>query len=933
MFLILRILILSFLFYKIEAQPPLTSLSQKSNHFISTDSYGLTWISSVDGVNVFNGNDVRVYRPGTYNMIGSNIQSSFFEDCNHNVWFSTYNAMHKYERHRDDFKVFQFRDTIGKVITDSYKVIAYSNGFVFLRFGDYIGIVDINTDVLFRYFHLSLMNDRYFDVLFKGEDLHIINSDNFNIHLITWNKCLSKKPTKTILLSENNLTNVLWKDQNTILYSQSATNVVQQYNLNNKTSSPFYTHATPIRHMAYDANSRLLVVEDGYTAYLVNPELQDVISTHPWPPSLEGNSSPINIQGDIIWQGVDGKGIRYFHKNKQKFRHHRLVKDGRPANARSIVRTNDRTYWYGSRDYGIGRFDIFGNHLDHFHQKNNKSPSDFVLQLLPLSDGSLLATGGEKLSLYHKKRDAFLSLQQKNSNQPFFIGTVATLSDSLIFCINYNDFQNLYQISLFPDNAFVLKPVPVLGTQKKDEVVHVFSAFSNNLILNINTTDVALVTYENKSFHIRKRYNINVSVNHVLPHGDSLYLSTSNGLFITDKNMSAKPVKITDKTNLLSQNIYCTLAHQNEIFLSTNNGLMSYSKETNTSHVFSLSDGIQDLEYNSTAAFKNEDGTMFFGGINGINIFHPDSINFLQKPALIHFSEILINDEKDPRCVHANGLQELSLDYTDNTVTFRFNGIDYADPTTIRLRYKLVDYDKNEIESDNQNGLVRYANLPPGEYTFLVYATNSEGIWNEEARKLKINIKPPFWLTWWFRLLVVLVAIGSGYGIVRSFYKRKIEKKNQLLREQSLIIEKQIAIEAERTRIATEMHDDLGSGLTKIRYLSERALKNTSDPDEIAQIKNIADQSNTLVSNMSEIIWALNSRFDTTENLIGYLRRYIVEYLEDHHIPHQLVTNHEHEDIPVTGEKRRNVFSPERNSAQQCQICKSRKNRNHFFDR
>lgn len=841
-------------------------------------------------------------------MIGSNIQSSFFEDCNHNVWFSTYNALHKYERHRDDFKVFQFRDTTGKVITDSYKVIAYTNGFVFLRFGDYIGIVDINTDVLFRYFHLSLMNDRYFDVLFKGEDLHIINSDNFNIHLITWNQYLSRKPTKTILLSENNLTKVLWKDQNTILYSKSATNVIQQYNLNNKTSSTYYTHTSPIRHMAYDAKSRLLVVEDGFASHLLNPDFKDVISSHPWPPSLEGNSSPINIQGDIIWQGVDGKGIRYFHKNKQKFHHHRFVIDGRPANARSIVRTNDGTYWYSSRDYGIGRFDIFGNHLDHYHQKNNKSPSDFVLQLLPLSDGSLLATGGENLSLYHKKRDAFIPLKQKNSNQPFFIGAVATLADSLIFCINYNDFQNLYLIRLLPDNAFVLKPVPVSGTQKKDELVHVFSSLSTNLILNINTTDVALVTYENKSVHIQKRYNINASVNHVLPHGDSLYLSTSNGLFITDNNMLAKPVKIMDKTNLLSQNIYCTLAHQNEFFLSTNNGLMSYSKKTNTSHVFSLSDGIQDLEYNSTAAFKNEDGTMFFGGINGINIFHPDSITFLQKPAMIHFSEILINDEKDPRCVHANGLQELSLDYTDNTVTFRFNGIDYADPTTIRLRYQLVDYDKNEIESDNQNGLVRYANLPPGEYTFLVYATNSDGIWNKEARKLKINIKPPFWLTWWFRLLVVLVAIGSGYGIVRSFYKRKIEKKNQLLREQTLIIEKQIAIEAERTRIATEMHDDLGSGLTKIRYLSERALKNTADPNEIAQIKNIADQSNTLVSNMSEIIWALNSRFDTAENLIGYLRRYIVEYLDDHHLNHKITVDSNIQEVPLTGEKRRNIF-------------------------
>src|SRR5687768_6170787 len=138
-----------------------------------------------------------------------------------------------------------------------------------------------------------------------------------------------------------------------------------------------------------------------------------------------------------------------------------------------------------------------------------------------------------------------------------------------------------------------------------------------------------------------------------------------------------------------------------------------------------------------------------------------------------------------------------------------------------------------------------------------------------------------------FFMPIVLAGILIWFFI--SYQKKKnqneIDKRDALLREQSLIIEKQQAVENERTRIASEMHDDLGSGLTTIRYLSDKALIQAKDSEEATQIKKIADHSNTLVRNMSEIIWAMNSRFDNTENLIGYLRRYASEYLDERQMP------------------------------------------------
>jgi signal transduction histidine kinase len=221
----------------------------------------------------------------------------------------------------------------------------------------------------------------------------------------------------------------------------------------------------------------------------------------------------------------------------------------------------------------------------------------------------------------------------------------------------------------------------------------------------------------------------------------------------------------------------------------------------------------------------------------------------------------------------------------------------------------MIGVDNDYIESYSVRGFARYANLRPGQYTFSIVGANADGVWNTSPRELQITILRPFWMTWWFITFCILISLAIIYLSIRAYYQRKLERNKQLLREQALIIEKQKAIEHERNRIASEMHDDLGSGLTTIRYLSDRALRHAKDPEESSQIKRIADHSNRLVRNMSEIIWAMNSRFDTADNLVGYLRRYASEYLEELHLPMKFVVEAEQLNrIEMGGEKRRNVF-------------------------
>ncbi|MFZ1750346.1 MAG: histidine kinase [Saprospiraceae bacterium] len=145
-----------------------------------------------------------------------------------------------------------------------------------------------------------------------------------------------------------------------------------------------------------------------------------------------------------------------------------------------------------------------------------------------------------------------------------------------------------------------------------------------------------------------------------------------------------------------------------------------------------------------------------------------------------------------------------------------------------------------------------------------------------------------------------------------SYQKRKFlsenEQKDALLREHKLRIENQEAIEHERNRIASEMHDELGSGLTIIQYLSADIDAYASDEKIKDGIHKISTYSATLVRNMSEIIWAMNSRFDNLEGLISYLRHYIGEYMEDHQMDHSFHIEVIDPDINISGEKRRNLY-------------------------
>jgi signal transduction histidine kinase/ligand-binding sensor domain-containing protein len=243
-----------------------------------------------------------------------------------------------------------------------------------------------------------------------------------------------------------------------------------------------------------------------------------------------------------------------------------------------------------------------------------------------------------------------------------------------------------------------------------------------------------------------------------------------------------------------------------------------------------------------------------------------------------------------------------SLPHGKNSLSFYFAATSFLDEKKIVYSYRLLGGNNQQWSEPSNNAAVSFADLPPGSYTLKVKAAFPAGRYPDQVIDYQFSISAPWWQTLWFRAIAGFIIIGLIIIGFRFFYRRSWEKQRQVL-------EKQQAIEKERTRIATDMHDDLGAGLSRIKFLSQSILKkNEKNEGIITDLEKIAAFSDEMSEKMGEIVWALNERNDTLADLVAYTRFYAVEYLGNHNIQCEADTRLHLPDTFITGDMRRNIF-------------------------
>jgi len=317
--------------------------------------------------------------------------------------------------------------------------------------------------------------------------------------------------------------------------------------------------------------------------------------------------------------------------------------------------------------------------------------------------------------------------------------------------------------------------------------------------------------------------------------------------------------------------------------------------------VYGTGDGMPTLECSGgfqPASCWTEDGRLWFSTSKGLVAIDPDDIKVNQLPPPVLIEQMLV-DGQPVSGSHPGGT--LRIPPGRQRFEFRYTGLSFVAPEKVSFKYRLKGLEREWTDAGTKRAVI-YSYIPPGRYQFQVAACNSDGVWNTTGAELAFTVQPYIWQTTWFYIVAGPVAAGLLSGgalwIARRRMRRKLER-----------LERQRSVERERTRIARDIHDNLGANLTRISLLSQSAHGELNNPEQAAvRLNQIYDTTRELTRALDEIVWAVNPEHDTLDSLANYLGKFARNFLGSLAIRCRLDLPVQLPPWPVTAEVRHNLF-------------------------
>ncbi|MFA5833903.1 MAG: two-component regulator propeller domain-containing protein [Bacteroidota bacterium] len=356
-------------------------------------------------------------------------------------------------------------------------------------------------------------------------------------------------------------------------------------------------------------------------------------------------------------------------------------------------------------------------------------------------------------------------------------------------------------------------------------------------LTRINRSDGTVKKYFHDAANPRSIPDNSVPELFVDSHGNLWIGTTSSGLCRYDYETDSFDIYSTEEG--LSGNSICGILEDDHgnLWISTMNAITRFNPETKQCTNFNYYDGIRSEEFIYSSRLKTTDGRMLFGGTDGITVFHPDSIKERPDNAPIVITSFKIFNKEVKLSRNIAFLDTIFLDYKDNFFSFGFASLDFTMPDRTEYAYILEGVNEEWIDA-GRVPFVNYTHVDPGNYLFKVRRMNGN-----KSAIIAVIIDPPFWMTWWFRSMVIFGFLSVGPII---YYRRVSQLKKE--QHQQVEFSKQLinSQEEERKRIASELHDSIGQNLL---FIKNSALLGTNKND----VKRYTDISETASSTIEEV--------------------------------------------------------------------------------
>jgi len=449
----------------------------------------------------------------------------------------------------------------------------------------------------------------------------------------------------------------------------------------------------------------------------------------------------------ILWIGTHGGGLNKFDRKNNRFTHYRAIPSDPSTLSSDIVRLvigdPSGDLWIGTHGGGICRFNPRTERFIRYRYdpRDSTSLSHDDIRALYLDENRVLwiGTQGGGLDRLDTK-----SLDRTRSRFVRYLpipGDSASLSSRFIRAI-YEDRSGMFWIGTQGG-----------GLTRFDRQTGTFAQFrADPTKLYRVGNDFVFTIHEDKE--------------------GILWLGTWGGGLNRFDQTTGKFTYFTHKDGLPSDAIYGILEDsRGHLWFSSNMGLSRFDPRTGHIKNYNVRDGLQSNEFNGGSFFKSPSGEMFFGGINGFNAFFPEQIrdNPFIPPIVITSFRKLNKEVKFDRPI--SEVEEITLSHRDYFFSFEFAALDYTVPEKNQYAYKMEGLDDDWITTSSSKRFAQYTTLRPGSYTFRVKGSNNDGVWNEAGASVRIIITPPFWETWWFRI----VAVVGLAAVAIVWYRRRLK--------------------------------------------------------------------------------------------------------------------------------------------------------------
>lgn len=849
-------------------------ISQNMVLSIIKDRYGFMWFGTDDGLNKFDGYKTILYRNDSKNpkSLSANIITSLFEDSKGNLWIGTDGGgLNLFDRATNSFKRFVHDDNdISSVKDNSIKGICEdAKGNIWI--GTYRGLDKIIGSNKFEHFAIPFKKESspvwincltldHKNNLWIGtmSGLAIMNPSSGKLQLFVHDERNknSLPDDRIVAIVEDEKANIWIGTQNglSLFNNQNGTFVNFFHDEKNESSIAHNVLWT----LSNAGNGNIWVgTENGLD--LFDSEKKQFAHYKNIPgdeTSLPHNSMRCTYVDDkgILWFGCVAGGVRKYDKELSQFELYKPINSNPVTlNIKMVFAFAEATsgnIWVGTDRGGLNLFDTKKKTFSHIPYNRNdakhslKSNTILCLAKNKSDDDLWIGTYAGGLSHYRSSSKTFVHYQKGNNP--------TNLSDDKVYALLQDKKGNLWigtnegGVNVLNEGTNTITKFlngPRDSSHIVNNCIRCFYEHSDGTIW-IGTYGAGINIYDpaTKKFSYLDKGSSNLNSNIVLSiyrdkHGN-IWAGTMGGLNLFDEKKKTFTA-LTEQDGLVNNVVNSINEDDNGfLWLSTKKGISRFDPATKKFKNYGLSNGLQDYEFCVGSGFKSSTGQIYFGGVSGFNVFNPATMfENNTKPRVVITGFQLFNK---PVEVEQNSLLKKDISITDSItlpfsnssmLSFEFSALNFTAPEKNQYAYKLVGFDNDWIYCGTTR-TATYTNLDPGTYILRVKASNNDGIWNETGASITIIITPPFWKTWWFKLLAAVLLLTSVFAFfkirMRSINRQKALLEKQVQdRTQSLA---QMTLEERKAReAANEANKELGK---KNKELEEFAYVASHDLQE-----------------------------------------------------------------------------------------------------